>query len=211
MHLISPQMFISTHVPTPEQAKYEEFCQSLCTCCCFFRQNWKLVPLAVARRAAENAAHHGGGWRLGGNNHKGISAVAVPLLSMSVSVTNLFCSPSFSICLHLAPTGEGQSIDLLSPLPESAVKSAQAPPLLPRLQALLLHCVAWLLASVSGEGPAQASQGPHRKKKPQPHEGLRDSAAAQCSCVWIADVVGPLPPTEGFFSLCVLQRNNTSL
>lgn len=33
----------------------------------------------------------------------------------------------FSICLHLAPTGEGQSIDLLSLLPESALKSRRAP------------------------------------------------------------------------------------
>lgn len=76
-----------------------------------------------------------------------------PLLSMSVSFSNLFCSPSFSICLHLAPTGEGQSIDLLSLFPESGVKSAQGPPVLrPCSRIVSPRC--WLLL------PRQARERP---------------------------------------------------
>lgn len=69
--------------------------------------------VAMASRVANSCATHGTHWE--GKSHKGIPVVTVPLLSMCVSVADLFCSPSFSICLHLAPTGEGQSIDLLSP------------------------------------------------------------------------------------------------
>lgn len=52
-----------------------------------------------------------------------------PPSRMSVSLSNLLCPPSFSICLHLALTGEGQSIDLLFRLPERAVKIVRAPSL----------------------------------------------------------------------------------
>lgn len=140
---------------------------------------------------------HTSWWSLEGNIHKGISFVAVPLLSMSVSVTNVFCSPSLSICLHLAPTGEGQSIDLLSPLPESGVKSAQGPPVF-RPCSYIVSSGCWLLLQ------RQARERPKHHKdltRKKPREGLRDSTTAQCSFIWIEDAVGRLPPTEVFFLL----------
>lgn len=109
---------------------------------------------------------------------KAFHFVAVPLLRMSVSVTNSLCSLSFLICLHLAPTGEGQSIDLLSPLPASAVKSAPAQPPPPTsLSSGLALMLSWLLSFKDrlGKGPTRASQGPHKIKKPRLYGGLRDS------------------------------------
>lgn len=85
-------------------------------------------------------------------------------MSVCVSVTNLFCSQSFSICLHLAPAGEGQSIDLLSPLPESGVKSAQGPPSSGPALALCRLVAGLCYRDRPGKGPAQASQGPHKKE-----------------------------------------------
>lgn len=48
-----------------------------------------------------------------GGSHNGILIGAVLPFSCCVSVTNLFCSGFFSICLRLAPAREGQSIDSL--------------------------------------------------------------------------------------------------
>ena len=56
--------------------------------------------------------------------------------------------------------------------------------------------------SITRTSQGKKKKGEEEKKKKPLHEGLRDSStAAQCGCVWIADVVGPLPPTVVFFCL----------
>lgn len=137
-------------------------CKILCTCCLLEICSWfRLVSCHVA----ESGTHRSEGWNLEGSDDKGISFGAVPLLSMSVSFSNLFCSPSLSICLHLAPTGEGQSIDLLSLFPESGVKSAQGPPSSGPALALCRLVAGFCYRDRPAKGPTQASQGPHKEKK----------------------------------------------
>lgn len=81
----------------------------------------------------------------------------------------------------------------------------------PRPQALLSHCVASLLASVTETGQRKALPKHHkdltRKKKPQPHEGLRDSAASQCSFVWIVSAVGMFAAHRGLFVILGFHWN----
>ena len=140
---------------------------------------WAECDVAITCHVCE---WHTSQWEMVGNDHKAISFVAVPPLSMSVSLPNLFCSPSLSICLHLAPTGEGQSIDLLSPLPESGVKSAQGPPVFRPCSHIVSPGCWLLLQRRAGERPSQSitrtSQG--REKSLSPTRPERQHRSTMC-------------------------------
>lgn len=93
-------------------------------------------------------------------------------------------------------------------LPESGVKSAQGPPVLRPCSYIV---VAGLLASVSETGRGKARLKLHKdltgkkKEKSLSGDGLRDGTVTQCGFMWIADLVGPLPTTEGWISSAKLD------
>ena len=115
-------------LPVKKRAKYKEFSNIHCTCCCcfFLSQNLKLVTLTMARHVTENGTHHGEGW-------KETSTKAFHLQQCPYWVC-LFQSPICFVLrpfqfVYIWPLLERDSLLIYCPLlPESAVKSAQGPP-----------------------------------------------------------------------------------
>ena len=167
----------------------------------------------MARHVAENGTHHGEGW-------KETSTKAFHLQQRPYWVC-LFQSPICFVLrpfqfVYIWPLLERDSLLIYCPpLPESAVKSAQGPPAGFGPCSYIVSPGRWLLfqrQAMQGKalpehhkdlaGEKKKRRRRRKKKKKPPHESPRNSStAAQCGCVWIADVVGPLPPTVVFFCL----------